>query len=127
MPTYAVESSYPFTQTQKASLAQQFAKLHTAATGSAGFNVQVIFRTLGDHDHYLGGIPMHELKTPLVFAHLQILEGRKHEVKTKIMNEVHQALCQTSNLPKEGVMVYIMEIGVNNSLSFRNEQSLARK
>lgn len=126
MPTYTINSIQNFSQAEKQSLAKRFVDIHSSATGGERYVVQVIFNRLDHEDHYLGGVPTHQLKRPLIFANLQMYEGRKHEVKSRIMNEVSSALCAAANVPKEAVMVYIQDVGVNNTLAYLSEASLEK-
>jgi phenylpyruvate tautomerase PptA (4-oxalocrotonate tautomerase family) len=86
MPTYTVTTAnLALTSAQESEIAAAITDAHHQNTGAPGFFAQVLFVTVPEQKHYIGGKPN---ITPHVYIHGLIRAGRSATAKTGLIQQI---------------------------------------
>ena len=85
----------------------EISRIHCAATDAPGYFVQVIFETVEAHNYFVGGKP---LQHDHIFIHGRIRTGRAMQTKTRMIQDMADAVGRAAGIPKTGVWVYVGEL-----------------
>jgi phenylpyruvate tautomerase PptA (4-oxalocrotonate tautomerase family) len=108
VPTYICTSLEGRLSTeQQQSIANEITRIHCDATDAPGYFVQVIFETVQAHNYFVGGKP---LQHDHIFLHGRIRTGRAMQTKTRMIEDMADALSRAAEIPKTGVWVYVGEL-----------------
>lgn len=116
MPTYTLTTAnLSLSPDQKGRIAEVITAAHHKSTGAPAFFAQVIFRALGDGEHFIGGKPN---ITPHVFVHGMIRAGRGSDIKQALMSEAAVQVQSIAGVGKEDVWFYIQDIEAQQMIEF---------
>jgi len=116
MPTYTVTTAnVSLSRDQKGRIAEAITGAHHKSTGAPGFFAQVVFRTLQDGEHFIGGKPN---VTPHVFVHGMIRAGRSSDVKRALMSEAAAEVQAIAGVGAEDVWFYVQDIEAQQMIEF---------
>ena len=108
MPTYTVtNSNFKINVKQKNEIAKGITKIHNKVTGANTYFAQVIFNKTKNSDHFMGG---RKVKEPQIFLYGQIRAGRTNKVKNKLIITLRDAIIKNSDIKKDCVWVYLLEL-----------------
>lgn len=108
MPTYICTSLEDrLAPAQKEAIVAEITRIHCAATDAPSYFVQVIFEAVKAHNYFVGGKP---LQHDLIFIHGRIRTGRAMQTKTKMIQDMAEAVGRAACIPKTGVWVYVGEL-----------------
>lgn len=108
MPVYeviAIEGR--FSSTQKASLAEAVTSIHSAATGTPRFLVQVIFHEVAVGDYFIGG---QTLKFDNIHVQVHIEGGCKIETKNLLISQILMSVAAIGETDRSAVQIYVLDI-----------------
>lgn len=108
MPTYTVTTAnVALTSTQESEIAAAVTGAHHENTGAPGFFAQVLFVTLPERKHYIGG----KLNTtPHIYIHGLIRAGRSAAAKTGLIQQITSKVREISGVGTEDIWVYVQDI-----------------
>lgn len=108
MPTYICTSlENRLAPEQKELIVADITRIHCAATEAPSYFVQVIFETVVAQNYFVGGKP---LQHDLIFIYGRIRTGRAMQTKTKMIQDMAEAVGLAARIPKTGVWIYIGEL-----------------
>ena len=116
MPTYTVTSAnVSLTATQEREIADAITEAHHQNTGAPGFFAQVLFATLPERRHYIGG----KLNTtPHIYVHGLIRAGRSAAAKGGLIRQIAAKMQEISGVGTEDVWVYVQDIAPEQMIEF---------
>jgi phenylpyruvate tautomerase PptA (4-oxalocrotonate tautomerase family) len=116
MPTYTVTTAnVALTLTQEGKIAAAITDAHHRNTGAPGFFAQVLFFTLPERRHYIGG----KLNsTPHIYIHGLIRAGRSAEAKTGLIQQITLRAREISGVGAEDIWVYVQDIPPEQMIEF---------
>jgi phenylpyruvate tautomerase PptA (4-oxalocrotonate tautomerase family) len=103
MPTYTVTTAnVALTPAQEGEIAAAITDAHHRNTGAPGFFAQVLFVTLPERKHYIGG----KLNsTPHIYIHGLIRAGRSAAAKTELIEQIALRAREISGVGAEDIWV----------------------
>ncbi len=104
MPRYEVTTNDELTVAEKTQLATDVTEIHARVTGAPPGLVHVMFHTLGEGNHFVGG----QLRES-TFLEGSIRAGRDVETITKLIDELGTAVVRAIGTPPADVVVAIRE------------------
>ena len=108
MPTYICTSlENRLAPEQKELIVADITRIHCAATEAPSYFVQVIFETVVAQNYFVGGKP---LQHDLIFIYGRIRTGRAMQTKTRMIQDMAEAVGLAARIPKTGVWIYIGEL-----------------
>jgi len=108
MPTYTVKTSnIKFNNKKKNQIARAITKVHNKITGANSYFAQVIFVDNKKGNHFMGG---KIIKEKQIFLYGQIRAGRTNKVKNKLIITLRDAIIKNSDIKKDCVWVYLLEL-----------------
>ncbi len=108
MPTYICTSlENRLAPEQKESIVAEITRIHCSATDAPSYFVQVIFETVKAQNYFVGGKP---LQHDLIFIYGRIRTGRAMQTKTRMIQDMAEAVGRAARIPKTGVWVYVGEL-----------------
>jgi phenylpyruvate tautomerase PptA (4-oxalocrotonate tautomerase family) len=116
MPTYTVTSAnVALTSAQEGEIAAAITDAHHQNTGAPGFFAQVLFVTLPERKHYIGG----KLNTaPQIYIHGLIRAGRTAAAKTGLLQQIASKAREISGVGAEDIWVYVQDIPPEQMVEF---------
>ena len=116
MPTYTVTSAnVALTATQESQIAATITEAHHQNTGAPGFFAQVLFATLPERRHYIGG----KLNpTPHIYVHGLIRAGRSTAAKSSLIRQIAAKMQEIACVGTEDVWVYVQDIAPEQMIEF---------
>ena len=116
MPTYTVTSAnVSLTATQESEIAAGITEAHHQNTGAPGFFAQVMFVTLPERRHYIGG----KLNaTPHLYVHGLIRAGRSAAAKSSLIRQIAAKLQEIAGVGAEDIWVYVQDIPPEQMIEF---------
>jgi phenylpyruvate tautomerase PptA (4-oxalocrotonate tautomerase family) len=116
MPTYTVTTAnVALTSTQEGEIAAAITDAHHQNTGAPGFFAQVLFVTLPERKHYIGGKPN---TTPHIYIHGLIRAGRSAAAKTGLIQQITSKVREISGVGTEDIWVYVQDIPPEQMVEF---------
>jgi len=108
LPTYICTSlENRLAPEQKELIVADITRIHCAATEAPSYFVQVIFETVVAQNYFVGGKP---LQHDLIFIYGRIRTGRAMQTKTRMIQDMAEAVGLAARIPKTGVWIYIGEL-----------------
>jgi phenylpyruvate tautomerase PptA (4-oxalocrotonate tautomerase family) len=108
LPTYICTTrENQLTPEQKELIVADITRIHCAATDAPSYFVQVIFETVIAQNYFVGGKP---LQHDLIFIYGRIRTGRAMQTKTKMIQDMAEAVGRVARIPKSGVWIYVGEL-----------------
>lgn len=108
MPTYICTSlENRLAPEQKELIVADITRIHCAATEAPSYFVQVIFETVVAQNYFVRGKP---LQHDLIFIYGRIRTGRAMQTKTRMIQDMAEAVGLAARIPKTGVWIYIGEL-----------------
>jgi phenylpyruvate tautomerase PptA (4-oxalocrotonate tautomerase family) len=98
---------------QRAGIATEITRIHTAHTDDRPNMVRVIFETLSPDSIYSGGKPAVNAVIVGLFR-----EGRSTEVKAQVLNELWSMYKNVTGLSDDQLWVSLTEIPASNAMEF---------
>ncbi|MGA2058423.1 MAG: tautomerase family protein [Bradyrhizobium sp.] len=116
MPTYTVTTAnVALTPAQEGEIAAAITDAHHRNTGAPGFFAQVLFVTLPERKHYIGG----KLNsTSHIYIHGLIRAGRSAAAKTELIEQIALRAREISGVGAEDIWVYIQDIPPEQMVEF---------
>ena len=116
MPTYTVTTAnVSLTSVQEGEIAAAITDAHHQNTGAPGFFAQVLFVTLPERKHYIGG----KLNsTPQIYIHGLIRAGRTAAAKTGLLQQITSKVRDISGVGTEDLWVYVQDIPPEQMVEF---------
>ena len=116
MPTYTVTTAnVALTSAQESEIAAAITDAHHQNTGAPGFFAQVLFVTLQERKHYIGG----KLNsTPHIYIHGLIRAGRSAAAKTGLIQQMTSQVRAISGVGTEDIWVYVQDIPPEQMIEF---------
>jgi phenylpyruvate tautomerase PptA (4-oxalocrotonate tautomerase family) len=116
MPTYTVTTAnVVLTPAQESEIAAAITEAHHQNTKAPGFFAQVLFVTLPERKHYIGG----KLNsTSHVFVHGLIRAGRSAAAKTGLIEQITSKTREISGVGAEDIWVYVQDIPPEQMVEF---------
>jgi phenylpyruvate tautomerase PptA (4-oxalocrotonate tautomerase family) len=116
MPTYTVTSAnVSLTAAQQSEIAAGITEAHHQNTGAPGFFAQVLFVTLPERRHYIGG----KLNaTPHIYVHGLIRAGRSTAAKTGLLEQIAANVRKIAGIGTEDIWVYVQDIPPEQMVEF---------
>lgn len=116
MPTYSVTTSnLSLSQEQKSEIAQAITTSHNAQTGAPTFFAQVIFSSIDEGDHFIGG---RLNSAPHIFVSGLIRGGRDTEIKQSLMDRILRQVSEIAGAKAEDIWVYMQDIPPTQMIEF---------
>jgi phenylpyruvate tautomerase PptA (4-oxalocrotonate tautomerase family) len=116
MPTYTVTSAnLALTADQESAIAAAITQSHHINTGAPGFFAQVLFTTIRDGKHYIGG---KIYRTPHLFVHGLIRAGRTADAKGALIKDITAKLQEIAGVGPEDIWVYLQDIPAAQMVEF---------
>lgn len=116
MPTYTVTTAnVVLTSAQESEIAAAITEAHHQNTGAPGFFAQVLFVTLPERKHYIGGKPN---STPHIFIHGLIRAGRSATTKTGLIQQITLKVREISGVGAEDIWVYVQDLPPEQMVEF---------
>ena len=97
---------------QRAGIATEITRIHTAHTGDRPTMVRVIFETVSPDSIYSGGKPAENAVI------VGIIRGRSTEVKAQVLNELWSMYKNVTGLSDDQLWVSLTEIPASNAMEF---------
>jgi phenylpyruvate tautomerase PptA (4-oxalocrotonate tautomerase family) len=118
MPTYTVTTPEGcLTNDQRAAIAREITRVHSATTGAPAYFAQVIFEDVAPGKYFIGGVP---LRGRQVFVNGQIRAGRTTAAKDALIVQMLSAVATAANVPANHVWVYITDLTPRQMVEFGN-------
>jgi phenylpyruvate tautomerase PptA (4-oxalocrotonate tautomerase family) len=116
MPTYTVTTAnVVLTSAQEREIAAAITDAHHQNTGAPGFFAQVLFVTLPERKHYIGGEPN---TVPHIYIHGLIRAGRSAAAKTGLIQQISLKVREISGVGAEDIWVYVQDIPPGQMVEF---------
>jgi phenylpyruvate tautomerase PptA (4-oxalocrotonate tautomerase family) len=116
MPTYTVTTAnVALTSAQEGEIAAAITEAHHQNTGAPGFFAQVLFVTLPERKHYIGGKPN---TAPHIYIHGLIRAGRSAAAKTGLLQQIALKVREISGVGTEDIWVYVQDIPPEQMVEF---------
>jgi phenylpyruvate tautomerase PptA (4-oxalocrotonate tautomerase family) len=116
MPTYLVTTAnVKLTASQKQQIAEAITMSHCEATGAPGYFAQVIFCTLEDGDHFIGGWPN---KSAHVFISGFIRAGRSTDSKRALIERAVPLVARIAAADPQDIWIYLQDIEAEQMAEF---------
>lgn len=116
MPTYTVTvANLSLSLQQKSQIAEAITTAHNAQTGAPRFFAQVLFSSINEGDHFVGGSMN---KAPQVYVHGLVRQGRSPEVKQALMNQMLEEIARIAGITAEDVWIYLQDIPATQMIEF---------
>jgi phenylpyruvate tautomerase PptA (4-oxalocrotonate tautomerase family) len=108
MPTYVCSARTGLlSPAQKAAIARAITAAHAEITGAPAYFAQVIFTSINDGDHFMGGAP---LVHQHLFVHGRIRAGRSAVDRKALVRRLSTDVAAAAGLDRFGVWVYLQEL-----------------
>jgi phenylpyruvate tautomerase PptA (4-oxalocrotonate tautomerase family) len=116
MPTYTVTTAnVVLTPAQESGIAAAITDAHHQNTGAPGFFAQVLFVTVPERKHYIGGKPN---VTQHIYIHGLIRAGRSAAAKTGLIQQITSKARDISGVGAEDIWVYVQDIPPEQMVEF---------
>jgi phenylpyruvate tautomerase PptA (4-oxalocrotonate tautomerase family) len=116
MPTYTVTTAnLVLTPAQESGIAAAITDAHHQNTDAPSFFAQVLFVTVPERKHYIGG----KLNvTPHIYVHGLIRAGRSAAAKTGLIQQITSKAREISGVGAEDIWVYVQDIPAEQMVEF---------
>ena len=116
MPTYTVTvANLSLSPQQKSQIAEAITTAHNAQTGAPRFFAQVLFFSINEGEHFIGGGVN---QAPQVYVHGLVRQGRSTEVKQALMSQMLEKIVRIAGITAEDVWVYLQDIPETQMIEF---------
>lgn len=116
MPTYTVTTAnLSLSRQQKSQIADAITTAHNSQTGAPRFFAQVLFTSLDEGEHFVGGGVNN---APHVYVSGLVREGRSAEIKQALMTHVLEAIARIAGITSEEVWIYLQDIPASQMIEF---------
>jgi phenylpyruvate tautomerase PptA (4-oxalocrotonate tautomerase family) len=116
MPTYTVTSAnLALTTDQEAAIAAAITRSHQENTGAPAYFAQVIFSTIENGKHYIGG---KAYRSPHLFVNGLIRAGRSTNAKLGLITDIATKVQTIAGIAAEDIWVYIQDIPATQMVEF---------